>query len=95
MNLGQAVAVCLYEVSRARALQEKREKPTTATAAELERIGLALAQALKASGYFEEAPGSSRLQDLRRFVRRLQVDHSDAELLLGMLRQITWKLRKE
>lgn len=95
MNLGQAAAVCLYEISRARSVPEKRETAATAKAAELERIGIAFAEALKASGYFGDAPGSSRLQDLRRFVRRLELDHSDAELLLGMLRQISWKLKKE
>jgi hypothetical protein len=30
---------------------------------------------------------------LRRLVRRLNLDPADAELLLGMLRKIDWKLK--
>jgi hypothetical protein len=30
---------------------------------------------------------------VRRLIRRLHLDAGDAELLLGMLRQILWKLR--
>jgi tRNA C32,U32 (ribose-2'-O)-methylase TrmJ len=32
---------------------------------------------------------------IRRLVRRLKLDGADAELLLGMLRQIQWKVRAQ
>jgi tRNA/rRNA methyltransferase len=74
MNLGQAVAVCLYE--------------------------LAL-DALLASGYVKSPPAPSQKrrsaaptdEKIRRLVRRLHLSSSDADLLLGILRQILWKSR--
>jgi tRNA C32,U32 (ribose-2'-O)-methylase TrmJ len=32
-------------------------------------------------------------EKLRRLVRRLKLNSNDAEVLVGMLRQIDWKLR--
>jgi tRNA C32,U32 (ribose-2'-O)-methylase TrmJ len=32
-------------------------------------------------------------EKLRRLVRRMKLNSNDAEVLLGMLRQIEWKLR--
>ena len=100
MNLGQAVAVCLYELARGSggALPAARAKAATSTtkasaSAEMEdRINGALLEALRASGYLK--PGSSAISEdkLRRLVRRLNLSAGDAELWLGMLRQILWKL---
>src|SRR5205807_2066098 len=56
MNLGQAVAVCLYEIARsAQKVKSKADGPSAkqqiATAGELERITTVLLDALRASGY--------------------------------------------
>ena len=51
MNLGQAVAVILYELSRQPAPAATVDRPVPATAAELERLTLALIGALQLSGY--------------------------------------------
>ena len=51
MNLGQAVAVCLYELIRDPKSSNRSEKTAPATAAEIERITQMLLEALKASGY--------------------------------------------
>jgi TrmH family RNA methyltransferase len=101
MNLGQAVAVCLYELARDPSAVPPREKRTTASAADLERITAALLDALRASGYLKSLPtGASKRRSaappdekIRRLVHRLQLSASDAELLLGILRQILWKTR--
>jgi tRNA/rRNA methyltransferase len=100
MNLGQAVAVCLYELARDPHALPLREKRTAATAAELERITSVLLDALRASGYLRSLPTSGQErrpapsdEKIRRLVRRLHVSASDADLLLGILRQILWKSR--
>jgi len=95
MNLGQAVAVCLYELARggkkaapARSAAEKR-----ATAGEVQRISTVLLEALHLSGYIKPAAVTSTGERVRRMVRRMNLSSKDAELWLGMLRQILWKMR--
>ena len=96
MNLGQAVAVCLYELVRdakqvSRAKKENIEKP--ASAGEIERISGLLLEALHRSGYVNPIAASSTEERVRRMVRRLDLSSHDAELWLGMMRQILWKIK--
>jgi TrmH family RNA methyltransferase len=96
MNLGQAVAVCLYELVRdARAIHFRTEKPPRATAAEAERITAVLLEALRASGYVSPNADAATGEKLRRLIRRISLNAPDADVLLGMLRQIVWKMRHE
>jgi tRNA/rRNA methyltransferase len=90
MNLGQAVAVCLYELVRDTKATRHVEKQTAATAADLERITQLLLEALRASGYLK--PGAAAEDKVRRLVRHLKLPAADAQLWLGMLRQIGWKI---
>ena len=94
MNLGQAVAVCLYELARLPATTPAAEAPKLATAGQLERITALLFQALEASGYVKPRTSASTQEKLRRLVRRLPMPAEDAEIWLGMLRQMAWKLGK-
>ena len=94
MNLGQAVAVCLYELARDAKAARQPEKQKPATAAEVERITDVLLQALCASGYLDPSPSAATEDKVRRLVRRLNLQAHDADLCLGMLRQIAWKLRQ-
>jgi tRNA/rRNA methyltransferase len=93
MNLGQAVAVCLYEVIRSPA--SAKTAPDTKRPAEVvhtERITEFLETILDRSGYVHaRVEGSTRMK-IRRLVRRLRLNAHDAEVWLGMLRQISWKL---
>lgn len=93
MNLGQAVAVTLYELARspaaARRLPEAAER---ATEEELERLSLLLEQVLSLSGYSDFSRETSAQDKTRRFVRRLSLASRDAAICAGMLRQILWKL---
>src|SRR6266581_4553966 len=93
MNLGQAVAVCLYELSRDPKAAPHSEKPIAATASDLERLTSLLFDALHASGYLKPRSAAPTEEKIRRLVRRLPLSAADAELCLGMLRQILWKLR--
>lgn len=94
MNLGQAVAVCLYELIRESRISGKKEKRTSITAREMERITGLLLDVLRESGYLELRPIASSEERIRRLVRRLEIPGGDAESWLGMLRQVLWKLGK-
>jgi tRNA/rRNA methyltransferase len=93
MNLGQAVAVCLYELTRGSGSADKPEAEERANAGELEQITTTMFDMLITSGYVKPRSGASSLEKLRRLVRRLNLNAADAELLLGMLRKIAWKLK--
>lgn len=95
MNLGQAVAVCLYELVRETKVRPAAGKPQPATSGELERITTLLFDALRTSGYVGKQNEASAHEKLRRQVRQLQFEAADAETWLGMLRQILWKLQSE
>lgn len=97
MNLGQAVAICMYEV--ARRLQAKGQRKAaakkSATAGERERITGVLMETFRASGYWKVGHGRLLEEKWRRLVGRLQLSSEDAEILLGMLRKILWKLKDQ
>jgi tRNA/rRNA methyltransferase len=93
MNLGQAVAVCLYELRRDSKAAPQTEKLKRATAGEVERISEVLLEALRASGYVNPRAEALTEDKVRRLVRRLDLQAADAELWLGMLRQLLWKIR--
>lgn len=93
MNLGQAVAVCLYELIRANALSTQAENTAPAAQVDLERITQALADLLRDSGYTPAGAEAPTEEKVRRLIRRLNLQADDAEVVLGMLRQIGWKLR--
>lgn len=97
MNLGQAVAVCLYELARgldntAANWLPKPERLQWASAAEVERITTLLLETLHASGYLKPNAAPATEAKIRRLVRRLNLSAEDAEVWLGILRQIAWKI---
>ncbi len=93
MNLGQAVAICLYELGRDARISKQSEKSPRASAAEVERLTTMLLELLGASGYVNPNTAAATEEKVRRLVRRLNLEARDAGGLLGMLRQILWKLR--
>jgi tRNA/rRNA methyltransferase len=93
MNLGQAVAVCLYELARGAAGAAPVSGQVAAEAVEIERITQVLLEALCISGYVPQAGEAAALEKIRRLLRRMNLEKSDAEVWLGMLRQILWKTK--
>jgi TrmH family RNA methyltransferase len=91
MNLGQAVAVCLYELVRDAEIPSQVVKHGNASAGEVERITVSLLEALLLSGYLHPGSAASTKEKVRRLVRRLRVPASDSDVWLGILRQIVWK----
>jgi tRNA/rRNA methyltransferase len=91
MNLGQAVAVCLYELSRKVNVTSPAKQHELATAEELDRITAALIEALQTCGYLNSEVTPLTKEKMRRLVRRLNLPAEDAETWLGMLRQMSWR----
>lgn len=93
MNLGQSVALCLYEIVRdARAAAKTPAALKPATSGDTERFTTMLLEALRASGYVNPRTAASTERKVRRLVRRLDLPARDMEVWLGMLKQILWKL---
>jgi len=93
MNLAQAVALTLYEIARQPQPVRSYEGPEPASSGDLERLTSVLLEALQISGYASLATGAATEEKARRMTRRMNLNAHDAEVLLGMLRQILWKLR--
>ena len=93
MNLGQAVALCMYEIVREKRQATASKRRADPSAAELERLSSALIESLKVSGYFGKNAGASAEEGIRRLVRRMGLSKEDSTTLLGMLRQMLWKMR--
>lgn len=95
MNLGQAVAICLYELRRhAETLTAPFPAPATASAENYEAVTSLLLDLLTRSGYVNQRTSKSTELKIRRLVRRLGLPAPDAETWLGILRQILWKVKQ-
>ena len=135
MNLGQAVAVCLYELggelatkapntARRRKVGGKKQalraashgsrkkddaevpsrpRSTVGTRSgeavparmeTLERIGEAWLRALEKSGYVAQRGKATAEEKLRRMLRRFALEEGDAEVFLGMVKKVLWKLEE-
>jgi len=93
MNLGQAVALCLYELARdPQAVEAGPRRIRAAAAGDNEQITILLMEVLRRSGYVNPVTAASTEEKVRRLVRRLDIAARDAPVLLGMLRQILWKV---
>lgn len=93
MNLGQAVAVTLYELVRETKALNSVKSAKRASSGEVDRISTILLEALRESGFLKKPSTLAADDKIRRLVRRLQIPDEDAEVWLGILRQIMWKLR--
>jgi tRNA/rRNA methyltransferase len=97
MNLGQAVAVCSYELSRAGIISVRpphvtvhRSEPASQQA--LEHIFERATHLLDASGYFQPRSRAAMLLKLRRSMLDLNLTCNDVRVLGGVLSQVGWKL---
>lgn len=96
MNLGQAVAVTLYELIRSqRAVRAEPRARKAATGEQLERLTGLLLDSMRESGYIQEKTAESTERKTRRLVKRMDLPSTDVEAWQGMLRQILWKLKQK
>lgn len=90
MNLGQAVAVCLYELTR-EGMENARALPVMqrnqATGDERERLTTLLRELMQATGYSRRFPANARETVVRRLAHQLGGTRDEAATWLGILRQ--------
>ncbi len=93
MNLGQAAAVCLYEMVRQIVNTASSSTNAAITAGERERLAALLTEALRETGYIARHPANCSEEQIRRLVTRMGVSADDAPVWMGILRQVLWKIR--
>lgn len=93
MNLGQAAAVCLYELVRETGVHAGVGVAARAEAGEVERLTLLLTEVLERTGYTRRHPANCDEQQIRRLVLRMGVSAGDVPVWMGILRQVLWKMR--
>ncbi|MGD0912555.1 MAG: TrmH family RNA methyltransferase [Terracidiphilus sp.] len=94
MNLGQAVAVCLYELS-SRASESGRpafNEPDTAPSGDLDLLAGVVEETMLAAGYSPRTMQAANHHDLRLLLRRLAPGKRDARRILGLFRRILWRM---
>jgi TrmH family RNA methyltransferase len=94
MNLGQAVAVCLYELIRGEVTPALRQSVAQATGAELARLEQSLLDALLASGYTKPGAEAATEEKARSLLRRMNLTSEDAITWTGMLAKMQLKPRR-
>jgi TrmH family RNA methyltransferase len=99
MNLGQAVAICLYEYARRQPASPRREwteriREGAIEGADAEQITRMLLDVLEQSGYTNRITAISTEQKIRRWIRRMRLGRRDVPLMMGILRQVLWKFRE-
>ena len=92
MNLGQAVAVCLWELARETAVPAEAGE-AKGLSGDVERLGALLMELLDAAEYTQPKTKASTEAEVRRMLRRLHVTDADTHLLMGMARKMLRKLR--
>jgi len=94
MNLGQSVAVVLYELIRQTGSPgEAAASVPLATTGEKERLVALIVEALSFDGLAHRARPDTIEAKVRRLVRHLALTPSDLHHWLGLLRQLLYKLR--
>lgn len=92
MNLGQSVAVCLYELVR-EGLEGARELPSihvnAATGEDRERLTQLLLELMQTTGYARRFPANARETVVRKLAQQLGTTREEAATWLGILRQVT------
>ncbi len=95
MNLGQAVAVCLYELVR-EGFEGAKEipfaAPPPATAEDRERLTQLLLDVMHITEYTRRFPANAHEPQIRRLVLSLGTNHAEAETWMGIFRQIRWRI---
>jgi TrmH family RNA methyltransferase len=97
MNLGQAVAVCLYELTRRgpgpAEPPRMAEAERGAASGALDRLADVIEETMTASGYSPQIMQAAKRHNLRVLLRRLSWTESDAKRALGVFRRVLWRLQ--
>lgn len=107
MNLGQAVAVCLYELAAgcgrtvARSHEQRAAasdsdaagEPAPVPTRELELLAGLLEETMRAANYSPSAMRIANRHDLQLLLRRLTLNRRDTRRILGLFRRILWRIK--
>jgi TrmH family RNA methyltransferase len=98
MNLGQAVAVCCYELARAAGFPLAAATGSVhfsqpANSQSLDHLLDRAANVLDCAGYFKPKGKRAQLLKLRRLLLDLALSNHDVRVLGGVLAQIEWKMK--
>ena len=91
MNLAQAVGVFCYELSR---VERKEAARALAPAALVERLHERLESLLLEAGFLHANNPARIYDEVRALLGRAELDEREVTILLGMVRQIEWALRR-
>jgi TrmH family RNA methyltransferase len=101
MNLGQAVAVCLYEMGRllphetvSEEISQSANEPSVPASDILEILGDLIERTMAATDYSPRTRGPANRHDLRRLLRRLHLNAADTRRALGLFRRVLWRLER-
>jgi tRNA/rRNA methyltransferase len=93
LNLGQAVAICLYELRRSYLRQVSHESPALPSPApfgDQERMFTALRQGLEGIHFLYGEKADSLMHGIRHLIGRAGPTPMEVELLHGLARQLCW-----
>lgn len=106
MNLGQAAAVCFYELAgrpmpadappageAAGSAPAGLDAPAPASA-DLDRLAGLIEETMAAARYSPQSMQAANRQDLRLLLRRLALSAHDTRRILGLFRRILWRLAR-
>jgi len=96
MNLGQAVAVCLYELVRSAtaATTFLETSCQQSTSADLELLANVVEETIVAADNSPASTLEANRHDLRLLLRRLSPTKRDTRRILGVFRRILWRLKR-
>ena len=90
MNLAQSAGVFCYELAEISSASAGRELPD---AAAIERLHQHARELLLAVGFLWKDNPDHIYDDVRNLVARADLDAREAKIVLGIIRQIEWKIR--
>jgi TrmH family RNA methyltransferase len=98
MNLGQAAAVCLYELAAHGTPTSDQAAPPRppqagASSASLDLVAGVVEEAMLAADYSPAAMRAANRLDMRLLLRRMALTEQDARRIMGIFRRILWRLR--
>jgi tRNA/rRNA methyltransferase len=98
MNLGQAAAVCLYELTSRQAPAGTPSAPCLpaseqpASSAKLELLAGLIERTMVAADYSPAFMREANRHDLRLLLRRFAPTEKDVRRILGLFRRILWRI---
>jgi TrmH family RNA methyltransferase len=97
MNLGQAAAVCLYELARpADGIDQSGSvsAESKVSSGALDRLAGLIEETMSAAEYSPASMAAANRHDLRVLLRKLQLSTLDSRRVMGLFRRVLWRLRR-